>query len=70
MMKETTHQPPPGFREELRDGCPMTTSCAGFGRCRGAPSTPPICEVLVTRYAQLVRACVRPYRGSPERSRT
>jgi RNA polymerase sigma-B factor len=25
-----------------------------------------ICEVLVDRYAQLVRACVRPYRASPE----
>jgi RNA polymerase sigma-B factor len=25
-----------------------------------------ICEVLVERYAYLVRACVRPYRGSPE----
>ena len=25
-----------------------------------------ICEVLVERYAHLVRACVRPYRASPE----
>jgi RNA polymerase sigma-B factor len=25
-----------------------------------------ICEILVSRYAGLVRACVRPYRRSPE----
>ncbi len=25
-----------------------------------------VCEILVSRYAGLVRSCVRPYRGSPE----
>jgi RNA polymerase sigma-B factor len=31
-----------------------------------SPERAAICEVLVERYAHLVRACVRPYRASPE----
>jgi RNA polymerase sigma-B factor len=33
---------------------------------RASAGRPAICEVLVERYAYLVRACVRPYRQSPE----
>ena len=32
----------------------------------GSAERTAICEVLVERYAHLVRACVRPYRASPE----
>ena len=31
-----------------------------------SPERAAVCEVLVERYAHLVRACVRPYRASPE----
>ena len=31
-----------------------------------SPERAAICEILVERYAHLVRACVRPYRASPE----
>ena len=33
---------------------------------KDSPERAAVCEVLVERYAHLVRACVRPYRGSPE----
>ena len=36
------------------------------GLPRGSAEREVICEILVTRYAGLVRSCVRPYRGSPE----
>lgn len=32
---------------------------------KDSPERAAVCEVLVERYAHLVRACVRPYRGSP-----
>jgi RNA polymerase sigma-B factor len=41
-----------------------------LARIRGVPhgtaEREAICEILVSRYAGLVRSCVRPYRGSPE----
>jgi RNA polymerase sigma-B factor len=33
---------------------------------KGTAAHDAICEILVTRYASLVQACVRPYRNSPE----
>lgn len=36
------------------------------GLPRGSAEREVICGILVTRYAGLVRSCVRPYRGSPE----
>jgi hypothetical protein len=43
-----------------------------LGRLRGLPrgsaEREAICEILVSRYAGLVRACVRPYLRSPEPS--
>jgi RNA polymerase sigma-B factor len=36
------------------------------GLPRGSAERETICEILVTRYAGLVRACARPYLGSPE----
>ena len=32
----------------------------------GSTEREAICEILVTRYAGLVRSCARPYRNSPE----
>ena len=43
---------------------------SGWPALRDSPGRAAICEVLVERYAPLVRASVRPYRLSPERSKT
>jgi RNA polymerase sigma-B factor len=37
-----------------------------LARLRGAAEREPVCEVLVTRYAGLIRSWVRRYRRSPE----
>jgi RNA polymerase sigma-B factor len=56
----------PGFRAEL-EGLPDE---ALLTRVRTLPRDSEVraaaCEILVDRYARLVRSCVRQYRGSPE----
>ncbi len=56
----------PGFRAELQE----LPDEALLARVRALPRNSELraaaCEILVDRYAKLVRSCVRQYRGSPE----
>lgn len=59
----STVVPPPTALEDLPDD-QLLARCRRYAR--GSPERAAACEVLVRRYAPVVRGCVRQFQGSPE----
>jgi len=56
----------PGLRAEMHELSDNALLTQVRAQPRGSELRAAACEILVDRYAKLVRACVRQYRGSPE----
>jgi RNA polymerase sigma-B factor len=68
--RDTTAQATAGLRPGLRAELQELSDDALLAKVRSLPRDSELraaaCEIIVDRYAKLVRSCVRQYRGSPE----